>query len=71
MAQVAQACGVSDTTVLRFCRNTGFQGCTDRKLPIARDVVSPTQIIHGDVAVSDGSAVVTRKVFMSNIQARA
>ena len=26
MAQVAQACQVSDTTVLRFCRNTGFQG---------------------------------------------
>ena len=69
MAQVAQACGVSDTTVLRFCRNTGFQGYTDLKLSIARDVVSPTQIIHDDIAVGDGPAVVARKVFMSNIQA--
>ena len=69
MAQVAQACGVSDTTVLRFCRNTGFQGYTDLKLSIARDVVSPTQIIHDDIAVGDGPVVVARKVFMSNIQA--
>jgi DNA-binding MurR/RpiR family transcriptional regulator len=69
MAQVAQACGVSDTTVLRFCRNTGFQGYTDLKLSIARDVVSPTQIIHDDIAEGDGPAVVARKVFMSNIQA--
>ena len=69
MAQVAQACSVSDTTVLRFCRNTGFQGYTDLKLSIARDVVSPTQIIHDDIAEGDGPAVVARKVFMSNIQA--
>lgn len=69
MAQVAQACGVSDTTVLRFCRTAGFQGYTDLKLSIARDVVSPTQIIHDDIAVGDGPAVVARKVFMSNIQA--
>lgn len=69
MAQVAQACGVSDTTVLRFCRNAGFQGYTDLKLSIARDLVSPTQVIHDDIAPSDGPAVIARKVFMSNIQA--
>lgn len=69
MAQVAQACGVSDTTVLRFCRNAGFQGYTDLKLSIARDVFSPTQVIHDDIAQGDGPAVIARKVFMSNIQA--
>ena len=69
MAQVAQACGVSDTTVLRFCRNAGFQGYTDLKLSIARDVVSPTQVIHDDIADGDGPAVIARKVFISNIQA--
>lgn len=69
MAQVAEACGVSDTTVLRFCRNAGFQGYTDLKLSIARDVVSPTQVIHDDIAPGDGPAAIARKVFMSNIQA--
>ena len=69
MAQVAQACGVSDTTVLRFCRNAGFQGYTDLKLSIARDLVSPTQVIHDDIVEGDAPAVIARKVFMSNIQA--
>ncbi len=69
MAQVGQACGVSDTTVLRFCRNAGFLGYTDLRLSIARDLVSPTQVIHDDIDASDAPAVVARKVFLSNIQA--
>jgi DNA-binding MurR/RpiR family transcriptional regulator len=68
MAQVAQDCGVSDTTVLRFCRNCGFQGYTDLKLSIARDLTSPTQVIHDDIAEGDSPLVIARKVFMSNIQ---
>jgi len=69
MAQVARECGVSDTTVLRFCRNAGFQGYTDLKLSIARDVVSPTQVIHDDIEEGDAPATIARKVFLSNIQA--
>ncbi len=69
MAQVAQECGVSDTTVLRFCRNAGFQGYLDLKLSIARDMASPTQIIHDNIEEDDDPLTVARKVFMSNIQA--
>jgi len=69
MAQVAQECSVSDTTVLRFCRAAGFHGYMDLKLSIAQDRASPTQIIHDDIAEDDDSATVARKVFMSNIQA--
>lgn len=69
MAQVAQACRVSDTTVLRFCRNTGFQGYTDLKLSIARDLTSPTQVIHDDIVEGDTPITIARKVFMSNVQA--
>ncbi len=69
MAQVGQVCGVSDTTVLRFCRNAGFQGYTDLKLSVARDLVSPTQVIHDDIMAGEAPAVIARKVFLSNIQA--
>lgn len=69
MAQVAQACSVSDTTVLRFCRNAGFQGYLDLKLSIARDLTGPTQVIHDDIIEGDEPATMARKVFMSNIQA--
>ena len=68
MAQVAKECGTSDTTVLRFCRNVGFQGYTDLKLSIARTLASPTQIIHDDIAEGDDPATVAHKVFMSHIQ---
>lgn len=69
MAQVAQACGVSDTTVLRFCRTVGFRGYLDLKLSIARDLTSPTQVIHDDIVEGDDPITMARKVFMSNIQA--
>ena len=69
MAQVAQKCGVSDTTVLRFCRAAGFKGYMDLKLSIARDLASPTQMVHDDITEGDLPSTVARKVFMSHIQA--
>lgn len=69
MAQVAQECGVSDTTVLRFCRNTGFRGYMDLKISIAQDIAKPTQIIHDAITENDNVATIASKVFMSNIQA--
>lgn len=69
MAQVAQACGVSDTTVLRFCRNSGFQGYTDLKLSIARDLTNSKQLIHDDIVEGDTPIVMAQKVFISNILA--
>ena len=69
MAQVALACGVSDTTVLRFCRAAGFKGYMDLKLSVARDMASPTQLVHEDIEEGDAPAVVVKKVFLSNIQA--
>ena len=69
MAQVALECGVSDTTVLRFCRAAGFKGYMDLKLSIARDLSSPTQMVHDDIAEGDPPSIVARKVFTSHIQA--
>ncbi|MEM7346748.1 MAG: MurR/RpiR family transcriptional regulator [Chloroflexota bacterium] len=69
MAQIASACGVSDTTVLRFCRNVGFRGFTDLKISLAQDLANPTQLIHDDIAPDDGPMTVARKVFLANIQA--
>ena len=39
MAQVAQESGVSDTTVLRFCRSVGFRGSSDVKLAAEAAIV--------------------------------
>jgi len=69
MAQVGRECGVSDTTVLRFCRTAGFNGYTDMKLSIVRDLASPTQLVHDDISHDDDAATIAHKVFSSNIQA--
>jgi DNA-binding MurR/RpiR family transcriptional regulator len=58
MAHIAQACGVSDTTVLRLCRTTGFRGFTDLKISIAQDLASPTQLIHDDISAEDSAQAV-------------
>lgn len=69
MAQVARECGVSDTTVLRFCRAAGFQGYTDMKLAIVQDLATPTQLVHDDITEEDDALTIARKVFLSNMQA--
>ncbi len=69
MAQVARECGVSDTTVLRFCRAVGFQGYTDMKLSIVQDLATPTQLVHDDISEQDDALTIARKVFLSNMRA--
>ena len=69
MAQIAQACDVSDTTVLRLCRKAGFRGFTDLKISLAQDLARPTQLIHDDIVENDDPLTIARKVFMGNIQA--
>jgi DNA-binding MurR/RpiR family transcriptional regulator len=69
MAQVAHECNVSDTTVLRFCRNVGFRGYTDLKILLAQDLARPGQIIHTKVTEKDDTSAVVKKVFMTNIEA--
>ena len=69
MAQVARECSVSDSTVLRFCRNVGFRGYTDLKILLAQDLARPGQIIHSDVTDTDDTTTIVHKVFMTNIEA--
>lgn len=69
LAEIAMAVGVSDTTVLRMCRRTGFRGFTDLKLSLAQDITRPTQLIFENVEQGDSPRVIMNKVFMANVQA--
>ena len=67
MSAIAQACDVSDTTVLRMCRAAGFEGFTDLKLALAREPrVAPHQ--PSDQPPADGLQA-ARNVFTANRQA--
>ena len=47
MAVLAKACGVSDPTIIRFCRRFGFEGYQDFKVNLAQNLV-PSAPFHYD-----------------------
>lgn len=67
--EVAAAAGVSEATVMRFCRTLGFRGFQDFKIALAREMVSPLQRLHEEVEEGDDPETVVRKVFQANINA--
>lgn len=74
VAALADACGVSDPTVVRAYKKLGFSGYEDLKLTLAQATVSPEEIIHEEIIheeISAGDSVqaVRDKVFQSAVLA--
>lgn len=67
--EVAAQAGVSEATVMRFCRILGFRGFQDFKIALARELVTPMQRLHEEVDAGDTPAAIVRKVFEANIAA--
>jgi RpiR family transcriptional regulator, carbohydrate utilization regulator len=67
--EVAAAAGVSEATVMRFCRTLGFRGFQDFKIALARELVAPLQRLHEEVEEGDSPDAIVRKVFQANINA--
>jgi DNA-binding MurR/RpiR family transcriptional regulator len=69
LADVAQACGVSDATVLRFCRSIGYTRWIEFKIELTQTIPNlPTQILD-EVEEGDSPGQIIRKVFNNAIQA--
>lgn len=67
MSAIAQACDVSDTTVLRMCRAAGFEGFTDLKLALAREPQVAPSVSGDSQPTNDLQAA--HNVFAANRQA--
>lgn len=67
LAKISAECGVSDTTVLRVCRSAGFEGFSELKISIARDLSSPIREIGDDISENDDPVTIFQKVFQANI----
>jgi DNA-binding MurR/RpiR family transcriptional regulator len=68
VGEVAREAGVSEATVIRFCRAANFLGFADLKIALARELVTPiASAIHEDVTDKDDAGALARKVFESNI----
>ena len=69
LAELAQRSGVSDPTVVRFCRSLGFNNFLELKIALTRSISDNPRLIHDDVREGDSSADVARKVLRTAIQA--
>jgi RpiR family transcriptional regulator, carbohydrate utilization regulator len=67
ISELAENAGVSEPTVLRFCRALGFRGYHDLKIQLAQDLVPEVKNIHEDVAPGDDAATLIRKVLNTNV----
>jgi len=66
---LAKVCGVSTTTVSRFCQRLGFVGYRGFKIALAKEWGSPEALIYVEVQPEDTLATVAHKILATNIQA--
>jgi RpiR family carbohydrate utilization transcriptional regulator len=68
LARIAVAAGVSQPTVVRFCRSVGRKGFSDFKVRVAQDLASNAGLVHADVRYGDDATDILAKVMGSNIR---
>jgi RpiR family carbohydrate utilization transcriptional regulator len=72
LAALAGRAGVSEPTVVRFCRSLGIDGYADFKLELARArAAGGAAYLHREISFADGLPTVWAKVFQSSINALA
>jgi RpiR family carbohydrate utilization transcriptional regulator len=72
LAALAERAGVSEPTVVRFCRSLGVEGYADFKLELARArAAGGAAYLHREISFGDGVPTVCAKVFQSSINALA
>ena len=70
IAEIAQRTGVSQPTVMRFCRSIGVQGLADFKLKLASGLTGGAiTVAHCHVEITDSDAELARKVLGNNASA--
>ncbi len=68
LAKIAAAVGVSEPTVVRFCRSVGSKGFSDFKVRVAQDLAGSNTVVHADVNPGDDANDVVAKVMGGSIR---
>ncbi len=69
VAQISKSIGVADSSIIRFCQKLGFNGFTQLKINIAKNIQKYEEPIPSDIEMGDDLHTITRKVFASSNQA--
>lgn len=67
--QLAETCGVSEASVVRFCKSIGYTGFKEMKISLASESDLGTRVIMEDMSPSDTEAMILEKVFSHEILA--
>jgi RpiR family transcriptional regulator, carbohydrate utilization regulator len=68
---LAARIGVSEATIVRFCRSVGYEGLRDLKLQLAAETLSPTAAAYEEIADADAVPTIVEKVIRADMQALA
>ncbi len=63
MAELAKGAGVSEPTVLRFCRAVGCSGFQNMKMRLIGDLARTIPFVHRDVQMWDPVSEISSKIF--------
>ncbi|MEM7218714.1 MAG: SIS domain-containing protein [Pseudomonadota bacterium] len=69
IARLADAAGVSEPTVVRFCRSLGLSGFRELRTQLGVALQSPDSFAHQDVAASDSLDAAASKVLDNAVRA--
>lgn len=67
--EIARLAGVSQPTVMRFCRSLNLQGLAEFKLKLAAGLTGTIAISHSQIKYSDSTAEVSEKVLANSAYA--
>ena len=68
LAEVARASGVSEPSVIRFCRRVGLDGFRELALRLTEDLSRPASFVHRDVDAGDSVPDAVGKVLDASIR---
>lgn len=71
VTEVAERVGVSEATVVRFCRKAGFSGFQHLKIAIARELTPAQSTIRDGLSWTDDLATICDKVYQTIVHALA
>ncbi|MFW6389957.1 MAG: MurR/RpiR family transcriptional regulator, partial [Halanaerobiales bacterium] len=69
VSELAKNCQVSDSTIIRFCKDVGFNGYQEFKLMLAQDLVIPVENINETITVDDNLKTIISKLAYINKKA--
>ncbi|MCU0507879.1 MAG: MurR/RpiR family transcriptional regulator [Anaerolineae bacterium] len=69
MVELAERCGVGDTTIFRFCRRVKTDGYQDFKIALAQELSPRISPVYEAVAAGDTAATAAQKAIAGDVKA--